>query len=123
MSKKINQWLALIDDRDRGLIEMAEKKNVVIKRAKKEMNYLTGDEEIKRLAELREKWKIEYDLCMNYERNEGISQGLTQGRIQGEKSKAKEIAKNMLKLNMPIEQIMEITKLTREEIEVIQEEK
>ena len=34
---------------------MAEEKNKVIKEAKKEVEYLTGDEEVKRLAELREK--------------------------------------------------------------------
>ena len=34
---------------------MAEKKNKTLEKARKEMTYLTGDEEIRRLAELREK--------------------------------------------------------------------
>ena len=38
------------------------------------------------------------------------------GKIEGEKKKSIEIAKKLLKLNMSIEQIMEITELTKEEI-------
>jgi len=36
---------------------MAEEKNKTLEKARIEMNYLTGDEEVKRLAELREKWE------------------------------------------------------------------
>ena len=107
MDEKINQWLAFIDDENRGWIEMAEEKNGVIKKAKKEMTYLTGDEEVRRLAELREKWDEEYEASMRY------------AREKGEKEANIENAKAMKKLNIPIEQIMEITKLTKEEIEKI----
>ena len=41
------------------------------------------------------------------------------GKIEGEKKKSIEIAKKLLKLNMPLEQIIEITELTKEEIENI----
>ena len=41
------------------------------------------------------------------------------GKIEGEKKKSIEIAKKLLKLNMPLEQIIEITELTKEEIEKI----
>ena len=58
MSKKINQWIAFIDDEDKELIEMAEKNNKVLKKARKEITYLTGDDEVRRLAELREKWDL-----------------------------------------------------------------
>ena len=46
-------------------------------------------------------------------KNEGISQGI----LQGEKEKSKEIARKLIALNMPIEQIMEITNLSKKEIE------
>lgn len=138
---------------------MAEEKNVVIKKAKKEMSYLTGDEEVRRLAELREKWDEEYEASMRYAREkgekagmeiglregkekgmeqgmqkgiqqgiekgiqqgieEGIQQGIRQGKQEGIKEANIENAKVMKKLNIPIEQIMEITKLTKEEIEKI----
>ena len=50
-------------------------------------------------------------------KNEGISQGISQGILQGEKEKSIEIAKKLIALNMPIEQIMEITNLSKKEIE------
>ena len=41
------------------------------------------------------------------------------GRKEGKKETCLEIAKNLLKINMPISQISEITKLSKEEIEKI----
>ena len=41
------------------------------------------------------------------------------GRKEGKREKCLEIAKNLLKLNMPISQISEVTKLPEEEIEKI----
>lgn len=55
----LEQWLLFIDDYDRRLIKMAETKNKTLKEARREMNYLTGDEEIRRLVELREKWNYD----------------------------------------------------------------
>ena len=56
---RLQQWLLFIDDVNKGGIKMAENKSKVLKEARKEVTYLTGDEEIKRLAELREKWEME----------------------------------------------------------------
>ena len=60
MNEKINQWIAFIDNNDRELVKMAEKKNKTLEKARVEMNYLTGDAEVRRLAELREKWERDY---------------------------------------------------------------
>ena len=105
MNEKLNQWLAFIDDYDRGKIKMAEKKNKTLEKARIEMNYLTGDEEVKRLAELREKWEMDY--------NSGISYAIK----KGEKKNKIETAKKMKEENLPIELIIKITELTKEEIE------
>ena len=107
MNEKLNQWLAFIDDYDRGLIKMAEKKNKTLEKARVEMNYLTGDEEVKRLAELREKWEMDY--------NSGISYAIK----KGEKNRTIETAKKMKQENLPLELIIKITELTKEEIEKI----
>ena len=113
MNEKINQWLAFMDDYDKGEIEMAEEKNPTIKKARYEMEYLTGDEAVKRLAFLREKWEMDRISDINYARSEGE----TEGKKEGEKIKQKEIAKKMLKEKMPIELIIKITELTKEEVE------
>ena len=113
MDEKLNQWLAFIDDNDRGKIKMAEKKNKTLEKARKEMTYLTGDEEIRRLAELREKWEMDWNSSMDYSKREGIKEGIKEGA----KEKNLENAKKMREEKIPIETIMKITKLTQEEIE------
>lgn len=111
MNEKINQWLAFIDDYDKGVIEMVEKKNKTLEKARIEMNYLTGDEEVRRIAELREKWEMDWNSGMADAREEGIKQ---------EKI---EIAKKLIKLGMSIEKIKEVTNLSKEEIESLMKNK
>ena len=113
MDEKLNQWLAFIDDNDRGKIKMAEKKNKTLEKARKEMTYLTGDEEIRRLAELREKWEMDWNSSMDYSKKEGIKEGVTEGR----KKERLENAKKMKEEKIPTETIMKITGLTKEEVE------
>lgn len=84
---------------------MAEKNNDTIKRAKVELEYLTGDEELKRLAFLREKWEMDRVSDLNY------------ATEQGELKSKKEIAKKLLQMNMKLEDIIKATGLTKEEIE------
>ena len=57
------------------------------------MNYLTGDAEVQRLAELREKWDMDYTSGINHARKEGEAKGI----IKGELNKQKQIAAEMLK--------------------------
>ena len=45
---------------------MAENKNETLKKARIEMNYLTGDAEVRRLAELREKWEMDRVSAINH---------------------------------------------------------
>ena len=124
MNERLNQWLAFIDDYDKGVIDMAEKQNKTLERARIEMNYLTGDKELRRLAELREKWEMDYADTMVYGREkgleegkkEGIKEGIKQGRIEA-KQKQIEIAKKLLAKGMPLEEVQEIIELEKEEIE------
>ena len=109
MDDKVNQWLALIDGEREELVEMAVSKNKVVEKAIFDTGYLTGKAAEKRMAELREKWDGEYRISMNYAKNQGISQGITKNR--------KEIAKRMLERKMNIQDIIEITGLTKKEIE------
>ena len=109
MNDKVNQWLAFIDDYDKGMIKMAEEKNPTLKKARGEMEYLTGDEAVKRLAFLREKWEMDRVSDINHAKREGKAEGKIENQRQ--------IVKEMLKRKMSIELISEITKLPKEEIE------
>ena len=52
-------------------------------------------------------------------RKEGRKEGLAEGKREGRKKEKVETAKKLLKIKMPIEQIIEITELTKEEIDEI----
>ena len=107
IDNKIEQWLLFLDDEEKELVKMAEEKNQTLQKAREEMNYLTGDAAVRRLAELREIWELDYNSDINYAKDEG------------KREKSFEIAKKLLEIQMPIEQISEITNLTEEEIETL----
>ena len=111
MDDKINQWVAFIDDYDRGLVKMAEEKNKTLEEAKVEIQRITGDEIIRRRAWLEEKWEMD--------RNSELSYAKTKGREEGKRETQIQVVKQMLKKDMEIKVISEITKLTIEEINQI----
>ena len=87
--------------------------NKYVKKAEKELEYLSGDEETRRLAELREKAIRDELAAIAQARDEGKSEGISLGIIQDKI----EIAKKMLAKEMNIALIIELTCLTKEEIE------
>ena len=108
LESKLDQWLTFIDGEDKKGEEVAMAKNAVIKKAQEELDYLTGDEEIARLEELREKevkdrMAIEkYGIKIGEER--GIKIGIKKGVIEGRKleqiESQKRIAKRMKELKI-----------------------
>ena len=87
--------------------------NKLVQKAEDEFEYLTGDAETRRLAELREKAIRDEAAGLKSARRKGIEEGIQQGI---EKQKI-ETAKKMLAEKIDIELIMKITELTKEEIE------
>lgn len=150
MNDPLNQWLALLDMERGDLLDMAKKKNEKIKKAYENYETLVGDEEIKRLAEIRLMSELEEQSALataraiGKERGEklgrkegeklgrekgekiGREQGEKIGREQGEKigrdAKAKEIVQKLLKKKMSLEEISEISGLTIAEIQGIEKE-
>lgn len=120
MREPINQWLAFIDMEKGEWLEMAKKENKEIEEAVEEYETLTGDELVKRLAEIRLMSELEEQSALENAKNEGKEEGkkegMEQGIRQGKKQNKIETAKKLLKLKIPIEQIIEITELTKEEI-------
>ena len=91
--------------------------NKYVKKAEKELEYLSGDEETRRLAELREKAIRDELAAIAQARDEGKSEGFSLGISEGESQNTIKIAKKMLEKQIDIDLIMEITGLTKEEIE------
>ena len=101
---------------------MAEKKNPTIKRARKEVTYLTGYEAVKRMEFLHEKWEMDRISDINYAKKLGIEEGKkeTAKKLLEEK---KETARKLLEQNVDIEIVIKATGLSKEEIEEIIAEK
>ena len=102
---------------------MAEKKNKTLKKAREEMEYLTGDEAVRRLAELREKWEMDYVSGMSLAEERGMEKGIKQGKKEGMKEGVRKIAKKLLEKGVTISEIQEITGLEIEEILKVKNEK
>jgi len=126
MNNKLNQWLVVIDGEDRGKIEMAKEKNEIINDAVDEIGYFTESEEAQYLEDMRVLWECDRISEMNYEkgiaREEGLKEGLKEGRKEAEKRRNIEIIKEMRKKDFSTELIIEITKLTKEEIEELEKQ-
>ena len=122
---KLEQWMQFISQTNKREVEIAMQENEQIKRANEEYEYLTGEEAERRLAFLIDKAKKDESNMIEGARQEGIEQGIEQGKKEGIKQgieeglkKAQiEMAKKLLKKEMTVEEIEEITKLTKEEIE------
>ena len=109
ISSKLDEWLTFIKNENLEEIHMIDNKH--IKKAEEELEYLTGDEEAKRLAFLREKAIRDEMAAMAKARREG--------REEGKKELQKQTVKKMLAKSIDINLILEITELTKEELEKI----
>ena len=110
---KLDQWMQFISQINQREVELAMKENKEIRKANEEYEYLTGDAAERRLAFLRDK-AIRDEKSI---RQGGREEGREEGRKEGRKEKQLEIAKKLLKKGMTIEEIVEITELSKEEIE------
>ena len=113
------QWLLFLDDPETKEVKEIMEKNEDVKEAVIEVRKLSQDEQLQREAELREKAIMDEKAIYQA----GLDNGKEEGRAEGEKighTKAiKEMAKKLLKQDMKIETIAEITGLTIEEIEAL----
>ena len=117
MEEPINQWLAFIDMEREDLLEMAKKNSKLIKEAYGEYEVLTGEDEIKRIAEIRLMSKLEEQAALTTARNKGTEEGLRQGKEEGVNIEKRKTARKLIELKYSTEQIVYITGLEKEEIE------
>ena len=89
--------------------EISEETWNAVKEVQEEYWRIMADPEMSAIAELREKSIMDRKFAMAHARKVGIE--------KGEKNKTIEIAKKMKQINMSIEEIEEVTGLSKEEIE------
>ena len=107
--KKLLEWLSFLNNPESKEVTNYMKNNESMKKAKEKLNTISEDERIRRLAELREKAILDELEVKVYNYKKGKNDGIEQ--------KNKEIAKKMKERNYKIEDIIDLTNLSKEEIE------
>jgi predicted transposase/invertase (TIGR01784 family) len=135
-NEKINQWLALIDTENERWLEVAMSENKKVKEAKSRVDNFMSEDEARELAELREKWQLDYDSSISYATKRGYEEGLAagiadgrleghtkghaegrvEGRAEGNLEASLRIAKKLIKKNSDLQEIVELTGLSESEI-------
>ena len=109
----ICQWMMFLDNPNQKEVASIMKENKAIKKAIGELEQVSGDEKIRRIAELKEKYIRDEQASLEYAKDEGYKTGKEEGKI--------EIARNLLKENARIEFISKVTGIPKKEIEKLKE--
>ena len=91
---------------------MATAKNKVLKEAREDYNYLTGEAEERRLQDLRERWEMDRISEISYVSEKSEKKGEKRGKKLGEQN----IIKLLFKNNMSPSEIAEKTGIKLAEI-------
>ena len=117
--KGLSTWIEFLLNPESELVKMKAKEDKKLKVAYEKLAYISGDEKLRRLAELRRKLILDQNTGLREERRIGREEGRADGIQIGEQNEKIKMAKKLLKLEMPIEQIVEITELSEEEIKML----
>ena len=133
---KLCDWMVFLDDPNSKEVIKIMEENENIKEAVERLEYVSDDEELRRLAELREMSRREenavkafvrrkgyeegYEMGIKNGRKDGIKQGIKegieQGIQQGVEQNNKRTVKKMLDENIDVDVIQRITGLSKEQI-------
>lgn len=111
----VNQWLVFINN-DRRYIKMAVEKSKILRDAKEEYNYLTGEAEERRLQDLRQRWEMDRISEISYASERSEKKGEKIGEKRGKKLGEQNIIKLLFKSNMSVEEIATRTGIKLSEI-------
>ena len=118
---ELKKWIMFLQNPESEAVREMAQYDEEIKEAVEKLEEISSDEKKIRLAELREKYILDQNSNISgaEERGEKIGQerGEKIGREQGIKQEKIETAKRMLNKKIDIQTIIDITGLTKEEIE------
>ena len=117
LKDELVQWLRFIKEPENKGVEKFMEENKYLKQARKELEHLSGDPDFKRLLESRAGFLRDVDAKMEVAEKKGKEKGREEGKEEGKRQKQLEIAKKMKDKNKPIKEIIELTELSKEEIE------
>ena len=109
------QWMMFLDNPNKEEVTKIMEKNEDIKEAKEELNQLSKDETLRRIALKEELLRMD----INQAKADAEEYGREKGRKEGAKEKEKTIIKKLYEINMPIEQIAEVVNLEISEVKEV----
>ena len=101
-----------INDPNESEVSKIMEDNKEIEEAMNELEKISKDKELRRVAELREKAIRDEKNGLRHAREDGRIEGIKEGIDQG----IEQVAKKMVELNMPIQDIINATGLTEKRI-------
>ena len=123
---KLAQWVQFLDNPNEKEVARAMENNEEIKEAMEELEEVSKIKQLRRIAELKDKAIRDEKNALAHATEDGINIGLERGRKEGIEEVEKklkdekiEIAKRLLKIGLTIEQVTEVTKLSKKEVEKI----
>ena len=111
--KKLKEWLYFLENPESKEVSSYMKNNDSIKEAKNKLEEMSQDEKVRRLAELREKAILDEKEAEYTGYCNGVEDGIKQGIEQNQK----DVAKKLKNKGTDIDFIIEITGLSKEDIE------
>ena len=112
------QWMLFLDDPNSREVKEIMKKNNDIKDAVIEVHERSKDEQLRRLAELKEKAIMDEKAIYKAGKLRGEKEGISQGELK----KSIEIIKNLYSMNLPISQIAQAVDMSETEVKKIIDE-
>ena len=116
-NNELAQWVLFLDNPNQEEVFKAMETNKELKEAMKNLDEISQQEELRRVAELREKAIMDEKNALTHALEDGKKEGLKEGQILGKKETQKEIARKMLEKNFSIEEIQSLIPLSQAEIE------
>ena len=128
-NNELAQWVLFLDNPNQEEVFKAMETNKELKEAMKNLDEISQQEELRRVAELREKAIMDEKNALTHALEDGKKEGLkkgmeigraegkAEGQILGKKETQKEIARKMLEKNFSIEEIQSLIPLSQAEIE------
>lgn len=110
---KLKEWLCFLENPESKEVLNYMENNKNMKKAKEKLDVMSEDEVLVKLAELREKAILDEHEA----EHTGYCKGKEEGISEGKKIESRQNAKKMKNKGYSIEEIAEITSLSKEEIE------
>ena len=116
------QWMLFLDDPNSREVKEIMEKNNDIKDAVIEVHERSKDEQLRRIAELKEKAIMDEKAIYKAGRLRGEKEGIQKGISQGQLEKSIKIIKNLHSMNLTISQIAQAVDMSEQEVQKIIDE-